>query len=239
MQPDNQQPGWSYNPNGGSEPPQNDLKINHSNEPSPDSAVPAPVQDFEPNTNQAEQVPLQPQDADNFSYSPQGSQDLSQQQLGSTASEQGSVSWSASAFIQHERGSSWYFALFGGAVLLSAIAYVLTKDLFSVLIFIVLAVLIAFMVKRKPESVNYELRSDGVQIGPKFYQYSLFKSFSLSQDQGIRSINLTPLKRFMPPVSMFYPPDSEDEIMELLGNRLPQEQAKGEAIDRLARKLRI
>ena len=191
MQPDNEQPGWSYKPDDGS--------------------------------------PTEPEQYGTEGPAPEERAEASGQD----------VVWSASAFIHHERGASWYAALFIGALALIAIVYVISKDMITVIIFAVLAGAIAALARRKPGNVDYRVASNGVQIDQKFYGYELFKSFSLTQDSGIKTVILNPLKRFMPPISMFYPPENEDQIVGIISSVLPEEKPTGEAIDRLARRLRF
>jgi hypothetical protein len=78
-----------------------------------------------------------------------------------------------------------------------------------------------------------------LRVGEKIYAYNMFKSFSVAQEEGAESINLFPLKRFMPIVSAYFTPQDEDKIVNAIGEHLPLEEHKLDNVDRLARRLRF
>ena len=53
------------------------------------------------------------------------------------------------------------------------------------------------------------------------------------------SIMLIPTKRFATGVSVYFPEELGERIIDLLGQRLPMENLKLDAIDILVRKLRL
>ncbi len=48
-----------------------------------------------------------------------------------------------------------------------------------------------------------------------------------------------PLKRFMPPITLYYPPDQEDAVINALAAYLPHEDRTHDPVDRLMRKIRF
>ena len=182
----------------------------------PDGQQPsAPPQPGQPDFNEAPPEPQQPEVDEN------------------------EVAWTADEYIHHDKNNGWFLVLFIGAILASGVLYLITKDIGTSVIIIVLAGIAAAFARRKPDALHYRVALDGLHIGSKFYPYNLFKSFSVVEDSGLKSIFLAPLKKFMPPLTMFFPPDEEAKIVGLIGNHLPQEQRKTEAVDRLARRLRF
>lgn len=156
------------------------------------------------------------------------------------ASPSGSgVSWTASEYTHHERGASWYLSLTIGSVVLAAAVYLLTKDYFAVGTIIALGIIVGVFAGRKPDQLNYELTDTGLRIGDKRYAYGLFKSFAVIRQGALGSINLMPVKRFMPPVSANFAPSDEVKIIDLLGQHLPYEERKADSIDRLSHRLRF
>ncbi|MBI2007971.1 hypothetical protein HYS85_01920 [Candidatus Saccharibacteria bacterium] len=150
-----------------------------------------------------------------------------------------SFTWTASEFIEHNRGGSWYLLLALGTAALAAGTYFLTKEYFAVGTIVAVGIIVAIYARQKPKQVTYELSSSGLRIGEKLYSYSLFKSFSLINDGGLNSIQLTPLKKLMPPISAYYKAADEEKISDILGQHLPIEEAKPSGIDRLSRRLRL
>ena len=147
--------------------------------------------------------------------------------------------WTASEYIDHNRGASWYLLLFLGTIVLAAGIYFLTKEYFATGVIVVLGIIVALYARQKPRQVNYELSSSGLRVGEKLYAYSLFKSFSLVNDGTLTSIQLTPLKKLMPPISAYYQAGDEEKITDILGQHLPMEQRNPSSIDRLSRRLRL
>lgn len=147
--------------------------------------------------------------------------------------------WTASEFIDHNKGTGWYLGLFIITAVLAVGTYFLTKEYFTVGVIVVLGIIVALYARQKPRQATYELSSSGLRIGEKLYSYSLFKSFSLVNDGGLNSIQLMPLKKLMPPISAYYQAADEEKITDILGQHLPFEEAKPDSISQISRRLRF
>jgi hypothetical protein len=154
-------------------------------------------------------------------------------------SDRGTITWTASEFVHHDRGIMWYGLLFLATVILAGGVYVLTKDYFATGTIAVVGVIVAVFAARKPSQVSYGLSSSGITVGEKTYNYSQFKSFSILRTEAGSSISLLPLKKFMPPVDASFGPADEEKITDVLGQYLPYEERKQAGIDRLSHKLRF
>ena len=150
-----------------------------------------------------------------------------------------SVTWSASEFIAHEKDLGWFALLGGGTALLMALIFLITRDMISTVIVLVVAIAFGAFATRQPRVLPYKVDGTGVHIGEKSYPYEMFKSFALIQEDGIRSILLLPLKRFMPPISIYMDPEDEAMIAGTLANYLPHEDRQQDPVDRLMRRLRF
>jgi len=151
----------------------------------------------------------------------------------------GSINWTASEYIEHYRGNSWYMLLIIGTVLLAGAIYLLTKDIFAGIVIVALGVIVASVAHRKPRQIDYKLNGRGLSIGDKTYSYNEFRSFAIVRDGPLSNLMLIPLKRFTAPISMFFEPEDEENIVGLLGEHLPMEQRAPDKIDTLSRKLRF
>ncbi len=149
------------------------------------------------------------------------------------------VSWTASEFIAHRKSPRWYGMLAVAAIVMAAIVYALTRDKVSTAVVMVAAVVLGFYAARQPRELDYQLDDRGLSIGSKFYDYDSFKSFSVIDEGAFASITLMPLKRFMPPLTIYYAPDDEPRILNLLAERLPLEEHRADAIDHLMRRIRF
>lgn len=152
----------------------------------------------------------------------------------------GTVGWTASEFIAHQKSASWYAALFGVAVLVAAAVWLVTKDLFSAIVVLVAVGILAGYASRQPRELQYAIDDTGVTVGPKHYSFKNFRSFSVVHDGGpFSSIEFMPLKRFALPLTIYYDPEDEAKIAEAISTRVPYEQRQRDAIDALMHRIRF
>lgn len=155
------------------------------------------------------------------------------------AAEASVLSWTASEYIAHQHGAGWYLALTAGTAVITALLYVSTKSIFSASVMPVLGIIVGVFASRQPRQVSYELDRKGITIAGRFYPYNSFKSFSIIDEGGIPSVFLSPLKRFMPPISAYFDPKQGDNILKTLGDYLPFEQRQPDFTERLTHRLRF
>ena len=161
-------------------------------------------------------------------------------QASSTAPTTPAVSWTASEFIHHAKSLNWYLILAVTGVLGAIGVYFLTHEIISTAAIVIVAVLFGISASSKPRVLPYEIGTTGVLIGNRQYPYSNFKTFSVLHDgSAFSSIQLMPLRRFAPPVSMYFPPEDEESIVTALSAYLPYEERKVDATDRLLRRIRF
>jgi len=150
------------------------------------------------------------------------------------------VYWSASEYINDDKNSLW-FVIFAIVVLaLIAVDFLLFKSYtFSVLVIVMAIAVIVFAI-RPPRQISYTLSgAQGLYIGEKLYHFGDFKSFGLIQDHNQHSIMLIPTKRFSPGVSVYFPEEAGERIVDIFGARLPMENLKLDIIDIIVKKLRL
>lgn len=199
------------------------------------------------NGGQLSPTPTHPQPEGNWQYKPEQSPHPpapsldeprpASYQNGTTAETE--VSWTASAFIAHEKGLGWYAVLGLGTILLDVGIYILLKDGLAIAAITFMAVILGVMASRKPRTVEYYIDASGLSIGSRFHPYSELKSFSIMDEGAVSSILFMPLKRFMPPINIYYDPNDEDRIIRVLSQYLPFEHQEPDIADRLARKVRF
>lgn len=151
----------------------------------------------------------------------------------------GSVSWTASEFIAHEKQPNWYGALIGVVALLTAIIYVLTRDVISSLVVIVGGVFFGVYAARQPRQISYIVDERGLKVGQRFYEFSQFRSFSVVPEGAFNSIIFMPHKRFAPYTTIYYAPESEDQIVDILSEELPYTEHNHDFVERLMRHIRF
>jgi hypothetical protein len=156
-----------------------------------------------------------------------------------SASSEHSVSWSASEFIAHQKTNSWYGLLAAAGAITAVVVYLLTKDIISTVMIVIVVFVLGVFASRKPRTLNYQVDTAGVHIGPKSYPYDDFKSFSVIDEGALSSINLMPLKRFMATISIYYDPQDEDHIVKVLSDYLPFEEGQKDVVDRFMHRIRF
>lgn len=150
-----------------------------------------------------------------------------------------SVSWTASEFIAHEKSADWYLLFGAAALVLIFLSVILTHDVFTVVIVVAVLGLFGYVASRKPRQMQYIVDDHGVTIGRRLYTYGTFRGFSIVQEGPFKSITLMPLKRFMPPLNVYFDPADEHRIAGVLTAHLPLEEPSRDPIDNLMRHIRF
>lgn len=149
------------------------------------------------------------------------------------------IVWTASEYIAHDKSGSWYTSLALVAVVVAGIFYLITRDLFIVFVSLFGAFMVGVYGSRKPRQLQYQLDLGGITAGKRFYAYEEFRNFSVVPEGAFASIVFMPLKRFAIPLTIYYPPEHEEEIVTLLADRLPFERQTLDPVERLMRKIRF
>ncbi len=149
------------------------------------------------------------------------------------------ITWEASEYIAHEKPITWYLILYGVSLALSLFVYIVTQGIVGSIAIMTMAVCLGFLASRPPQSKQYELSSDGIKINGQLYGYASYLSFSVVEEGAIDSIWIKPIARFKPFIVMYFTPEDEDKIIDVLSNFLPHEQRELDKIDQLSRRLRF
>lgn len=156
------------------------------------------------------------------------------------APEEKPVTWSAQEYVHLEK-NNWWYVIFVIAVLgfVALDFFVLQSWTFSILV-IVMAIALIIYIRRPPRTLTYALSAkQGLYVGERLYHFDEFKSFGLIRDGEHFSIMMIPRKRFAPGVSVYFPEEAGEQIVDVLGQRLPMEELKLDVIDVIVRKLRL
>lgn len=148
------------------------------------------------------------------------------------------ISWQAQEYVQTEKNIGWYVGLIVVGVLLVLLSVLLKAWTFTALIVISVMALIVYTV-RPPRMIKYKLDEKGLTEGDRLYEYDKFKAFGISIEGEHCSVILTPRKRFSPRLTMYFPQENGEEIVNTLGARLPMEDVKQDLLDKLVKFLRI
>lgn len=148
------------------------------------------------------------------------------------------VTWVAHEYIHQEKGKTWFLVFALIMVALFGVAVFFQQWSFAVLIVVIAAVIVVSS-KRPPRELTYTLSDEGLLIDDKLHKFSDFKAFGVIHDGEEFSVMLIPTQRFQPGVTVYFPEESGEAIVDLLGSRLPMKDLKLDAVDRLVRLLRL
>lgn len=149
------------------------------------------------------------------------------------------VTWTAQEYIHEERTPIWFILFVIVVIVLVGVSLWLQAWSFSALI-VVMAVALLIYIRRPPRELTYALSpAQGLYVGERLYHFDEFKAFGLIKDGEHHSIMLIPRQRFAPGVSVFFPEEAGERIVDILGQRLPMEELKLDVVDTIVRKLRL
>lgn len=149
------------------------------------------------------------------------------------------VQWQATEYIQHDKNALWFVAFVAVTLVLMAIAiFAIRSWTFAVLV-PVMAVALLTYTQRPPRLMSYSLSRKGLHVNDHLYPFVEFKAFGVIHDGDEYSIMLVPTKRFRPGVSVYFPENVGERLVDMLGTRLPMRDLHLDFVDRLLRKLRI
>lgn len=148
------------------------------------------------------------------------------------------VTWSALEYIHQEKSATW-FVIFGiVTVALLGVTIFFQQWSFALLIVVIVAVIIV-SARRPPRELAYGLSDDGLSIDGKMHPFENFKAFGVIRDGEEYSVMLIPTQRFQPGVTVYFPEEAGEDIVDMLGSRLPMKELHLDAVDRVVRLLRL
>lgn len=149
------------------------------------------------------------------------------------------VRWEAKEHIHREKNPVWYVIFAVVVVALMAIAFFLMRSLSFAILVPVMAAALLLYVQRPPVMNSYTLSRKGLHINDKLYAFDSFKEFGLIADDDEHSVMLVPRKRFHLGVTLYFPEEAGEAIVDMLAARLPMREIRLDPIERLIRALHI
>ena len=153
--------------------------------------------------------------------------------------DNGAITWTASEFIAHQKSGSWFGLLALAAVVIAALAWLITRDVIATGTVVIGVVLLGVYARQQPRQTSYTLDAYGLTIGNRQYRYDEFRSFMVVPEGAFLSVELMPLKRIAMTVTMFLDPQDEDRVLDMLSLYLPMEESRTNLTDSLMRRIRF
>lgn len=149
------------------------------------------------------------------------------------------VRWQATEYIHRDKTPVW-FVIFAVVclVLVTLAIFVIKSITFAILIPVMAAALLVYS-HRPPRILDYTLSRQGLHVNDHLYPFGEFKSFGVIHGDDEYSVFLVPIKRFRPGVTVYFPEEAGEAIVDMLAARLPMRELHLDAVDRIIRKLRL
>lgn len=149
------------------------------------------------------------------------------------------IRWQAPEYVQERRSPWWFIWFWVVVVVLMAAALFLVKSFtFAILVPVMAAALMLYS-HRPPRELSYVVSDKGVYINEKLHPMSEFKSFGILTEDVMPGLMFIPVKRFRPGLTIHFPADYGEAIVDFLGARLPMQELKLDFFDRVIKKLHI
>ncbi len=133
------------------------------------------------------------------------------------------IVWEAAEHHHIEKGSDWYWALGIVAAVGAIIAVIFSNILFAVVIALG-AVVMALVSRREPRMLAVEITPRGVRVDEKLHPYATLESFCIDEESPHGpQLLLKSRGLFQQLIVVALPPESVEEIDDILAERLPEE----------------
>lgn len=149
------------------------------------------------------------------------------------------IQWQAPEYVQERRSPWWFIAFWVVTLVLMLLAVLVIRSWsFAILIPAMAAALMIYS-HRPPRMLTYVLSGKGLYINEKLHPLGEFRSFGVIREEVVPSLMLIPVKRFRPALTVHFPAETGEAIVDLLGSRIPMQELNLDVFDKVIRKLHI
>jgi len=142
------------------------------------------------------------------------------------------IVWEADEFISQEKPAGWYGIVIVASVAITAVVYLLNRDMITAGLVLVALIGLAVFSGRRPKRQQFSVSPTGIQVGRMFYSFADFRSFAVAEEKEGHSLVFTSLKRFIPAINVYIPPEYEESVVNLVASILPMEAHKPDMVER-------
>lgn len=149
------------------------------------------------------------------------------------------VRWQATEYIHRDKSPLWFVVFAVVCVVLIVLAIFVIQSVTFAILIPIMAVALLVYARRPPRIIDYTLSRQGLHINDHLYPFAEFKSFGVIHGDDEYSVFLVPVKRFKPGVTVYFPEEAGEAIVDMLAARLPMRELHLDVVDRIIRKLRL
>lgn len=147
--------------------------------------------------------------------------------------------WQAPEYLSDTKVPMWYIGFWFVVVLLMVVAAWLIKSWTFVVLIPVMAAALTIYTHRPARSMQYVVSAKGLYINEQIHPLEEFRGFGVLQEDAMPALLFTPIKRFRPAITVYFPAEIGEQLVDFLGVRIPMQEAKLDAFDKLVRKLHL
>lgn len=149
------------------------------------------------------------------------------------------IQWQAPEYLSGDRTPMWFIGFWGVVAVFMAIAALLIKSWTFVVLIPVMAAALMIYTHRPARYMTYVVSNKGLYINEQIHPLNEFRSFGVVQDEAMPALVFTPVKRFRPALTVYFPSEIGEQLVDFLGVRMPMQEAHVDAFDKLVRKLHL
>lgn len=149
------------------------------------------------------------------------------------------IAWDAPEGTKIQRGGGWYVGFALILLSLMALAILVFKSWSFALLLPIMAVALFVLTDKNPRIINYAISPKGIYVADRLYDFSEFRAFGLMEYDGLHSAVLLPVRRFSPGLTIYFSEIEGEKIVDMLGARLPMQEIKPDALEKLIRLIKL
>ncbi len=150
------------------------------------------------------------------------------------------VEWEAPEYYSANKNSTWYITFSIVVIVLLAFSIFFMQSITFSLLIAIMAISLVVYTKRPSPVIQYVLSvKQGLYIGDKLHNLQDYKAFTVYANGPHKSFSLLPIKRFAPGVSVYFPAEKGEEIVDILAKRLPMEEPTTDILENITNKLKF
>lgn len=113
------------------------------------------------------------------------------------------------------------------------------KQYFFAVLVVVMCVALIIYVSRKSPTHQYTVTNEGVYIDGVLYAYSKFHAFGVIKDHAFDTIRLIPNGRLGVAISLHFPEEIGEQLVDTLAQYLPMKNMKADLFDIILHGLKL
>jgi hypothetical protein len=149
------------------------------------------------------------------------------------------VQWQAIEYMQQTKTAIWYVVFVVVVLVLMVLAIFVMKALTFALLLPVMAGALMVYSHRPPRQLSYALSEKGLYINDQLHPLEEFIAFGILRNEQMNSLVLIPIKRFRPGLTVYFPTEVGEQIVDTIGGYLPMEDVQPDMFDAIVSKLRM